>query len=77
MWCENSLEESRRLSKKTLYCVVLHTQRSTEKEEYYKLRERGGKIQFLVKINKLKDGTKNRVEAAVEPEKKYCLITGT
>lgn len=36
----------------------------------------GEKIQFLVKINKLKDGTKNPVEAAVEP-KKYCVITGT
>lgn len=26
-------------------------------------------MQFLVKINKLKDGTKNPVEAAVEPKK--------
>lgn len=35
-------------------------------------------MQFLVKINKLKDGTKNPVEAAVEPKKKkYCVITGT
>lgn len=34
-------------------------------------------MQFLVKINKLKDGTKNPVKAAVEPKKKYCVITGT
>lgn len=26
-------------------------------------------MQFLVKINKLKDGTKNPVEASVEPKK--------
>lgn len=30
-------------------------------------------MQFLVKINKLKDGTKNPVEAAVEPKKKKIL----
>lgn len=30
-------------------------------------------MQFLVKINKLKDGTKNPVEAAVEPKKKNTV----
>lgn len=62
----------------TLYSVFLHTHKGALRERTVLQTEgKGRKMQFLVKINKLKDGTKNPVEAAVEPKKKYCVITGT
>lgn len=58
------------VQKSTLYSVFLHTHKGALRERTVLQTEgKGGKIQFLVKINKLKDGTKNPVEAAVEPKK--------
>lgn len=65
-----SLEDGQKNSK-TLYSVFLHAQRSTERRRvtnWGKDRDKKN-LPFLVNINKLKDGSKNPVQAAVEPEK--------